>query len=181
VSAAASTNGRGAPARWWRTWRFHLSALVILVPVALTPFYFRQLAMDSGAAGLGAREIGERKVGPWAVRLAEFDLMAPQVQGAAGPVKQFTLAMKGEAVEGVRAAYLRVGKPRSLRAAGAIFFGTPHRQTAGLPIPERTSPDAEVWLTLEGWDGSVHQAPIKLAEASPVTVNWLMAQGGPKP
>lgn len=164
-----------------RRWPYHLSALVILVPAVITPFYFRQLDMESGAAGLGAREVGERQIGPWTVRLAEFDLLPPQVQGAAGPVKQFALALKGEAVTGVRAAYVKIGKPRSLRAAGSIFFGTPYRQTAGLPVPERTSPDAEVWLTLEGWDGSVHQAPLSLAEASPVTTGWLKSQGGKTP
>ncbi|WP_020179007.1 hypothetical protein [Methylopila sp. M107] len=178
---SVATVDRSAFGHWWLKWRFHLSALVVLVPAALTPLYFRQVAMDSGASGLGAREIGERTVGPWKVRIAEFDLLPPQVQGPAGPVKTFTLAMTGAAVSEVRAAYVKIGKPRSLRAAGAIFFGAPYRQVAGLAVPERTSPDAEVWLTLEGWDGSMHQAALKLGEASPVTVNWLNAQGGAKP
>jgi hypothetical protein len=178
---SAATANPGAFGRWWLKWRFHLSALVILVPAAITPFYFQQLAMESGAAGLGAREIGERQIGPWRVRLAEFDLLPPQVQGPAGPVKSLALALKGDAISQVRAAYVKIGKPRSLRAAGSIFFGSPYRQTAGLPVPERTAPDADIWLTLEGWDGSVHQAPIKLAEASPVTADWLKAQGGARP
>ena len=179
MSAAAEQDGTARSRR--RKWRFHLSALVILVPAALTPYYFKQLAMESGTSGLGAREIGERPVGPWTVRLAEFDLLPPQVQGAAGPVKSLTLALKGEAVTAVRAAYVKIGKPRSLRAAGAIFFGSPYRQMAGLPTPDRTDPDAEVWITLEGWDGSVHQAPLKLADVSPVTVSWLNEQKGRKP
>lgn len=179
MSAAAVGESRAR--RWWLRWRFHLSALLILIPAAITPFYFRQLAMDSGTSGLGMREIGERTVGPWTVRLAEFDLLPPQVQGAAGPVKPFTLALTGEAVSAVRAAYLKIGKPRSLRAAGSIFFGSPYRQFAGLPVPERTSPDAEIWLTLEGWDGSVHQTPLKLDEMSPVTAGWLKEQKGSKP
>jgi hypothetical protein len=180
MTAAAAP--RGALGRWWRRWCFHLSALLILVPAAITPLYFQQLAMMSGTAGLGAREVGERTVGPWRVRLAEFDLLAPQVQGPAGPVKPFTLALQGDAISQVRAAYVKVGKPRSLRAAGSIFFGSPYRQVAGLPIPERTPPDAEIWITLEGWDGSMHQAPLPLAEASPTTVAWLKnAQQGAKP
>ena len=179
MSAAALE--QGALRRWWLKWRFHLSALVILAPAALTPFYFRDIALQTGAAGLGAREIGQRTIGPWTVRLAEFDLMAPQTQGPAGPVKSFALALTGPAVTEVRAAYIKIGKPRSLRAAGAIFFGAPYRQVAGLAVPERTSPDAEVWLTLEGWDGSMHQAPLQLAELSPVTLDWLKARGGAKP
>ncbi len=178
---SAATLDRSAASRFWRRWRFHLSALVVLVPIALTPLYFRQLALENGTAGLGAREIGERKVGPWSVRLAEFDLLPPQVQGPAGPVKQFTLALAGAGVTEVRAAYLKIGKPRSLRAAGSIFFGSPYRQTAGLPIPERTSPDAEVWLTLEGWDGSMQTQALPLAEASPVAADWLRSRNGGKP
>ncbi|WP_352339884.1 hypothetical protein, partial [Psychrobacter sp. 16-MNA-CIBAN-0192] len=72
---------------------------------------------------------------------------------------------------------MRIGKPRSLRAAGVIFFGTPYRMGAGLPIPERTPPDAELWITMEGWDGSMQQASIPLSQASPATVAWLNKQG----
>lgn len=30
---------------------------------------------------------------------------------------------------------------------------------------------------MEGWDGSMHQASIPLAEASPATVAWLNKRG----
>lgn len=60
----------------------------------------------------------------------------------------------------VKATYLRIGKPRSLRAAGVIFFGSPYRMGTSVPIPPRTRPDAELWITMEGWDGSMHQASI---------------------
>ena len=46
-----------------------------------------------------------------------------------------------------------------------------------LPIPPRTKPDAHIWITLEGWDGSMHQASIPLTKASPATVAWLEKQG----
>ena len=48
---------------------------------------------------------------------------------------------------------------------------------ATLPIPERTKADAELWITLEGWDGSMHQASIPLSQASPATVAWLAQRG----
>jgi len=78
----------------------------------------------------------------------------------------------------VKAVYLRIGKPRSLRAAGTIFFGAPYRMGTNLPVPPRTRPDAQVWVTIEGWDGSMHQAAVPLAKASPATVAWLEKQGG---
>ncbi|MBN0252810.1 thiamine pyrophosphate-binding protein, partial [Pseudomonas aeruginosa] len=65
----------------------------------------------------------------------------------------------------------------SLRAAGVIFFGSPYRMGTSVQIPPRTRPDAELWITMEGWDGSMHQASIPLAEASPATVAWLNKRG----
>ena len=80
-------------------------------------------------------------------------------------------------IEPVKATYLRIGKPRSLRAAGVIFFGTPYRMGAQLPVPEKTKTDAELWITMEGWDGSMHQGSIPLSQASPATSAWLNKQG----
>jgi hypothetical protein len=52
---------------------------------------------------------------------------------------------------------------------------------ATVPLPTRTKPDAELWITMEGWDGSVHQAAVPLEQASPATVAWLQKQQGGKP
>jgi hypothetical protein len=52
----------------------------------------------------------------------------------------------------VKATYLRIGKPRSLRAAGTIFFGTPYRMGTSCRSAA-TRADAELWITMEGWDG----------------------------
>ncbi|MNN56766.1 hypothetical protein D3C81_1717160 [compost metagenome] len=45
-------------------------------------------------------------------------------------------------------------------------------------IPKRTQADDQLWITMEGWDGSMHQASIPLGTASPATVAWLAKQGG---
>jgi len=45
----------------------------------------------------------------------------------------------------VKATYLRVGKPRSLRAAGSLFFGTPYRQ-GGPALPYRPAPPPDAHL-----------------------------------
>ena len=89
----------------------------------------------------------------------------------------FNAALCQACIPQVKATYLRIGKPRSLRAAGVIFFGSPYRMGTSVPIPPRTRPDAELWITMEGWDGSMHQASIPLAEASPATVAWLNKRG----
>ncbi|MHA6194090.1 thiamine pyrophosphate-binding protein [Pseudomonas wadenswilerensis] len=164
--------------QWWLKWRFHLNILLLLVPLGFMPKYFADQKLFRGDSGLGANLIENIQVGPWQVDLAELRDEAPRQDGPAGYFKAFNMALCEACVSEVKAAYLRIGKPRSLRAAGTIFFGTPYRMGTSLPVPERTRSDAELWITLEGWDGAMHQAAIPLAKASPATLAWLNKQGG---
>ncbi|WP_210639728.1 MULTISPECIES: thiamine pyrophosphate-binding protein [unclassified Pseudomonas] len=169
-----------APSRlslFWHKWRFHLNVLLLLIPLGFMPKYFSEAALFRGDTGLGEREVGEVKVGPWSLRLAEFRNEAPRPDGPAGHMKHFNAALCQRCIGEVKATYLRIGKPRSLRAAGVIFFGSPYRMGASLPVPPKTPLDAELWITLEGWDGSMHQAAIPLSQASPATIAWLKTQG----
>ena len=164
--------------RLWHKWRFHINILLLLVPLGFMPKYFADASLFRGDSGLGERDIGTVQVGPWSLQLAEMRNEAPTPDGPAGYMKSFNAALCETCIEQVKAAYLRIGKPRSLRAAGVIFFGTPYRLGATVPVPLRTQENAELWVTLEGWDGSVHQASIPLKTASPATVAWLKQQGG---
>ncbi|MFK8333216.1 thiamine pyrophosphate-binding protein [Pseudomonas sp. BJa5] len=164
--------------QFWLKWRFHLNILLLLIPLGFMPKYFADAALFRGDSGLGEREIGDIQVGPWSLRLAELREDAPRADGPAGYFKAFNAALCQACIREVKAAYLRIGKPRSLRAAGTIFFGPPYRMGTNLPIPAKTRADAEIWITLEGWDGSLHQAAVPLAKASPATVAWLNKQGG---
>lgn len=162
----------------WLKWRFHLNILLLLIPLGFMPKYFADAALFRGDSGLGATPIDDIQVGPWSLTLAELRDEAPRQDGPAGYFKAFNAALCKTCIGEVKAAYLRIGKPRSLRAAGTIFFGTPYRMGTSLPVPERTRADAELWITLEGWDGSMHQASVPLAKASPATIAWLNKQGG---
>ncbi len=164
--------------RLWHTWRFHLSILLLLIPLGFMPKYFADAALFRGDSGLGEREIGDIQVGPWSLKLAELRDEAPRYEGASGYMKSFNAALCDACIDQVKAIYLRIGKPRSLRAAGVIFFGTPYRMGASLPFPQKTPADADLWITLEGWDGSMHQAAIPLNKASPATLAWLKKHGG---
>ena len=174
----AATMPSTALGRFWLKWRFHLNILLVIIPLAFMPKYFKDVALFRGESGLGEREIGEVQVGPWSLRLAELHEAAPQLEGPSGYMKDFNAALCATCIDQVKATYLRIGKPRSLRAAGAIFFGSPYRMGASVPIPARTKVDAELWVTMEGWDGSMHQASIPLSQASPATQTWLNRQGG---
>ncbi|NVZ51170.1 thiamine pyrophosphate-binding protein [Pseudomonas sp. B6002] len=161
---------------FWLKWRFHINVLLLLVPLGFMPKYFADAALFRGDTGIGERVAGEVQVGPWSLTLAEFRNEGPRPDPA-GPMKFFNAALCASCAEQVKATYLRIGKPRSLRAAGVIFFGTPYRMGAMLPVPERTPADAELWVTMEGWDGTMHQGSIPLSQASPATVAWLNKQG----
>ncbi|MDN4546603.1 thiamine pyrophosphate-binding protein [Pseudomonas sp. C32] len=162
---------------FWHKWRFHLNILLLLIPLGFMPKYFADEALQRGDNGLGEREVGEVQVGPWSLRLAELRNEAP-LNSPSGHMKNFNAALCDACIDQVKATYLRIGKPRSLRAAGVIFFGTPYRMSAQLPVPDKTKTDAQLWITMEGWDGSMHQASIPLNQASPATVAWLSKQGG---
>lgn len=163
--------------RLWRRWRFHINALLLIVPLAFMSKYFTDQARFTGKLGLGEREIGELAVGPWTLRLAEWELGAPEDEGEAGHMKEFVAALCESCRAQVKAAYLRIGKPHSLRAAGALLSGSPYRLFAEVPVPRRVAADAQLWLTLEGWDGSVHQTSLPLTQASPSLLAWLDQQG----
>ncbi|MCI0914590.1 MULTISPECIES: thiamine pyrophosphate-binding protein [Pseudomonas] len=166
--------------QWWLKWRFHLNILLILIPLGFMPKYFADAKLFRGDAGLGVNQVSDIQVGPYTLDLAELRSEAPRADGPAGYFKSFNAALCKACIDDVKAVYLRVGKPRSLRAAGSIFFGAPYRMVTNLPIPERTKPDAQIWITVEGWDGSMHQASVPLSKASPATVAWLEKQGGKK-
>ena len=178
MSRAATAAQPSRLSRFWHKWRFHLNILLLLIPLGFMPKYFADAALFRGDSGLGEREVGEIQVGPWSLRLAELRNEAPLLSGPAGYMKRFNAALCERCIDQVKATYLRIGKPRSLRAAGVIFFGTPYRMGAMLPVPQKTTADAELWITMEGWDGSMHQAAVPLGKASPATLAWLNKQGG---
>lgn len=177
MSKSKATTPPSPLSRLWRKLRFHINVLLLLIPLGFMPKYFADASLFRGDSGLGQREIGDIQVGPWSLRLAELRNEAPVLTGPAGYMKNFSAALCDTCIEQVKATYLRIGKPRSLRAAGTIFFGTPYRMGTQMPIPEKTRPDAELWITMEGWDGSMHQASIPLSQASPATLAWLNKQG----
>lgn len=112
-------------------------------------------------------------VGPWHVRLAEFRAQPPRYEGAAGYIKSFSAALCETCISEVKATYLRLGKPRNLRTAGGIFFGSAHSMGVSIPVSVNTPEDALLWVTMEGWDGSLHQGSVSLKQASPATLIWL--------
>ncbi len=161
----------------WKRWRFHLNILLVCIPIYFMSQYFHDQAFNRGALGLGEHIIGDISVGPWTVKLAEMHDEAPEAEAYIGYEKEFTAAISLADSQQIKAMYLNLGKPRSLRTAGGLFSGSPYRLFTEIVVNPDTSLDALLFLTVEGWDGSVHQATLPLSEASPATIQWLKQQG----
>ncbi|WP_321531271.1 PepSY-associated TM helix domain-containing protein [uncultured Desulfuromonas sp.] len=166
------------PAYLGRRWGMHLSGVVVLLPLLYFAPYMDRIALYRGAAGLGERTIGTLQAGPFILDLAEWQVRPPLPDGQAGLKKTFTLGLRQEDFPHIKAVYLKVGKPRSIRSAGALASGSPYRQFVRVCVPEHAGPDAVLWLTLETWDGAIHRASLPLQQASPITVAFLEQQRG---
>lgn len=146
-----------ASKRWQRN-KFHLSALMMLVPLPFLPGYFSEKPI------FAPPEIHRTvTAGPFPVTLVTFD-QAPHRGQKGDRVKDYSIRLQPADVDRVRGVFLRVGKPRSLRTAGALGFGNPYEREAEVSVPDEPTGTEELWLTVEDWNGTVHQASLPLAE-----------------
>ncbi|MFH7397134.1 thiamine pyrophosphate-binding protein, partial [Pseudomonas syringae pv. tagetis] len=75
------------------------------------------------------------------LRLAEDRNEPPRVSGPSCYMKSFNAALFNACIDRVKATYLRIGKPRSLRTPGEIFFGAGYSMSAFMQIPQTTTAD----------------------------------------
>lgn len=137
--------------------KFHLSALILLVPL-----YFLPEALSGEAPRLVADLHHPLTIGPYDLTLVTAD--ERPYRGSGGEtVKDYQVHLRPGAMDSIRGIFLRVGKPRSLRAAGALAEGSPYRQFAHVLLPDTLTGDEELWLTIERWDGSIVQGAVPLA------------------
>lgn len=143
-----------------RSW-IYLSGLVLLASMWYGPGFV------SGAhwANPGERALVAKAVGPFTAILVEPRTIPPRPDPYGRRLKDYTLVLSPAGAKAVKAAYLRVGKPRKLRAAGTLLDGNPYRLHAHLPFPETYGPDDAIWLTVETWSGEVHQVSWPLGQA----------------
>lgn len=143
---------------FWRRKKFHLSALVMLVPLPFLPDYLAEKPQPR------VPEIHRQvAAGPFTLGLSTQD--RPSYRGSAGErMKDYTIALQPGDMEVIRGVFLRVGKPRSLRTAGALAEGGAYKQQAHVMLPDQLAGSEDLWLTVEKWDGTVHQATVPLSE-----------------
>ncbi|ALG73507.1 hypothetical protein VY88_21945 [Azospirillum thiophilum] len=143
--------------RLWQRGKFHLSALMLLVPLPFLPNYFSPKPI------FAPPEIRrDLTAGAFPLRLVTYD-EAPHWGGNGERMKEYRIHLRPADIDRVRGVFLRVGKPRNLRAAGALGFGNPYEREAEVAVPAEPAGTEELWVTVEDWNGQVHQASTPLA------------------
>lgn len=146
------------------------TALLLLVPVVVLG-----LLLSAAPKPLHGDEAVHGQVGPWSFAIAQAQRKAPhQVLGA--PFKAFEVRFCERCDDQIRAAYLKIRKPRSLRAAGLVFSGERWDRRVEIQIPAKARVSDGLWLTVEGKDGSVHHAAVAIDKVSPELAAYLKGE-----
>jgi hypothetical protein len=117
-------------------------------------------------------------VGPWTFTFAEADRNPPEIVDMGVPLKAYRMRFCDACDPAIRNAYLKVNKPRSMRASGMAFEGRDINRGVEIQLPANLTAESELWLTVVGKDGAVHQTHWRMAEVSPATVAWFEQQRG---
>lgn len=113
------------------------------------------------------------KIGPWTFVIAEENQDGPEFFAGKTPVKEFHLRFC-EACDGeIRAAYLKIRKPRSLRAAGLAFQGARWTREVAIYIPPAATLEDQIWLTVESKRGEVYHQAFDIERLSPATAKFI--------
>jgi len=157
--------------RFWRRWWFYLSVLMVLVPLAYLKSYIDLQALLLQAADQNMRSV-QTQVGPWALTIQDLEAEEPYWHPKEGLVKAFRIVPCAGCAQKIRAIFVSLKRPGSTEY-GAAAEGNPYRSFVEMKIGRNPSPNDQVWITAEGWDGSRHQAKVPLEYLSPSTASWI--------
>ncbi|SNR79911.1 Protein of unknown function [Methylobacillus rhizosphaerae] len=113
------------------------------------------------------------KIGPWEFVIAEENLDPPEYVAGNTPIKEFHLRFCEECDRDIRAAYLKIRQPRSLRAAGLSFQGARWTREVAIYIPPAALLEDQIWLTVESKSGEVYHQAFDIARLSPATARFI--------
>ncbi|PNU02133.1 DUF3325 domain-containing protein [Novosphingobium guangzhouense] len=116
------------------------------------------------------------QVGPWAFTFAETDRDGPELVDMDVPMKAYRLRFCESCDNQILRVTLKVNRPRAMRASGIAFEGARWERSAQIQLPSNLTGKSELWMTVVGKDGTVHQASWPMAAVSPATVAWFARQ-----
>lgn len=137
--------------RWWQSWRFHLNAGLVIVPLLAVPGAWHEAKLAAGLLSPAPAHDAALRAGPFALRLSQIAAPTPDQRGV-------LLALCPGCAERIREVHLSAGPtPPARPEAGAIFLGPPARMQALAPA---RLPGAHLWLTVVEWNGARHDAQL---------------------
>ena len=116
------------------------------------------------------------QIGPWTFVIAEEDREPPKLVAGNTPIKEFHLRFCEACDRDIRAAYLKIRKPRSLRAAGLAFQGARWTREVAIYIPPAARLEEQIWLTVESKTGEVYHQAFDIARLSPAMARFIEEQ-----
>lgn len=129
----------------------------MLVPLPFLPNYFSPKPIF--APPEIRRDVS---AGPFQITLVTYD-EPPDRAGNGEWMKEYHIHLRPADIDRVRGVFLRVGKPRNLRVAGALGSGNPYEREAEVSVPADPAGTEELWVTVEDWNGRIHQTSTPLA------------------
>ncbi len=115
------------------------------------------------------------QAGPGTFTLAEAEQAAPETDARGRASKAFQIRFCEACDADIKAVYLKLGKPASLKDAGPAFRGARWDRSVTVPLSREARGDGELWVTVEGRNGEVSQAAVRLEAASPEAARWIAA------
>lgn len=162
------TIGRKPVAQWVRR-------LAVLVLVFAPPVFVYE-AWRASPDAVMRDDAFQGQVGPWPFVLAEIDREAPEISPSGYPVKTFQIRFCDSCDDEIRTAFLKVRKPRSTRSVGLSFGGRRWNRSVEIGIPPAATLADQLWLSVEGKDGSWHYLPIDFERVAPATAAFIKEQ-----
>lgn len=154
----------------------HRRRLIAAVLLVLTGGVFAYSLAQVEPQLLKRSDAVRGKIGPWEYTLAEAHREEPELMAMDIPFKEFRIRFCESCDLEIRQVMVKVNKPRNERTTGMAFMGARWERRAEIPLPSTTAADSELWLTVIGKDGSVHQSAVRMAQVAPSTVEWFNQQ-----
>lgn len=113
---------------------------------------------SEGTSGSGY-QYAAKEIGPWTISLnATLGLLEKDLDPIqAGRPTSINAYIKEGDHKAIKFMYVKPRKPRTNRAPGAVIHGSIGFLHAHMPIPKKLKDNAELWLTIEDWDGNFYQ------------------------
>lgn len=113
---------------------------------------------SEGTSGSGYQYTA-KQVGPWTISLnATLGLLEKDLDPIqAGRQTNIDAFIKDGDPKAIKFMYVKPRKPRTTRAPGSVIHGTIGFLHAHMAIPAKLKDDAELWLTVEDWQGNFYQ------------------------